>query len=417
MPSLFFLMKITDIQMMRLWGPRNHGVGGGSAKVAKVIVRVDTDAGIYGLGEADDFMGVRQGIAYMREYFRGRDAFATNAIISEMLYGTVAPYSDGTIRGVMPNNIIACSMCSPTATPWGPVVWAASGVEIALCDLIGKALKTPAYNLLGGQFRNQARVYLDRSSPDDITDLSAWEKMAAETAALGFTQMKFDIDFMATECVTDVWTRSLSLKQINRIVERLDVVRKAAGPDFEICVDCHMQYNVPDAIRVANALGHLNLLWLEDPTPITNPDSCAQVREKSPVPICIGEMFIAEQFRLFVDHHACDILHPDVLFCGGMRELQRIAQYAELNHLPIAFHSNGGAIATIAAANVGATCRNFLGVEYHFIETLWIGEYVHRDVPLFRDGQVVLSDAPGLGIELNREVCAQHLAPGESLFD
>ena len=411
-------MKIISIRMMRLWGPRNHGVGGGSAKIARVVVRVDTDAGIYGLGECDDFMGVRQGIAYLDEYFRGRDPFSINAIVSEMLYGTQAPNPAGAPRGPMgKNNIIAVSMCSPTATPWGPVVWAASGVEIALCDLLGKALKTPAYNLLGGKFRDHARVYLDRSSPDDITDLGAWEKMAAETVASGFTQMKFDIDFMATECVKDVWNRSLSLRQINRIVERLTVVRQATGPDFEICVDCHMQYNIPDAIRVAQALAPLQLLWLEDPTPITNPDSCAQVRAKSPVPICNGEMFIAEQFRLFVDAGACDVLHPDVMFCGGMHELRRIADFAELNHLPVAFHGNGGALATIAAAHVGVASRNFLGLEYHFIETPWIGGFVRRDVPLFRDGQVVMTDAPGLGVELDREVCRQHLAPGESLFD
>ncbi len=410
-------MKITDIRMMRLWGPRHHGVGGGSTKIAKVVVRVDTDAGIHGLGEADDFMGVRQGIAYMAEYFRGHDAFAANRLLSQMLYGTQPPHPGGAKSGVMANGSVACNMCSPTATPWGPVVWAASAVEIALCDLIGKALKTPACNLLGGRFREGARVYLDRSSPADPTDLAAWERMAGETAASGFTQMKFDIDFMASETVTDVWNRSLSLCQINRIVERLGAVRRAAGPDFEICVDCHMQYNVPDAIRVARALEPLNLLWLEDPTPITNPDSCAAVREKSPIPICVGEMFIAEQFRLFVDREACDILHPDVLFCGGMRELQRIAQFAELHHLPVAFHGNGGAIATIAAAHVGAACRNFLGLEYHFIETPWIGEYVRRDVPLFRDGQVVVGDAPGLGIELDREVCKRHLAAGEALFD
>lgn len=410
-------MKITDIRMIRLWGPRNHGVGGGRAKIAKVIVRVDTDAGIYGLGEADDFMGVREGIAYMREYFLGRDPFAISAIVSEMLYGTQAPNPAEAKRGVMPNNINAVRMCSPTATPWGPAVWAASGVEIALCDLMGKALKTPAYNLFGGKFRNRAKVYLDRSAPEEISKLSAWRKMAAAAVASGFTQAKFDVDFMATECVADVWNRSLSLQQINRIVERLTVVRKTVGADFEICVDCHMQYNVPDAIRLAQALAPLNVLWLEDPTPITNPDSCAAVRAKSAIPICVGEMFIAEQFRLFVDHQACDILHPDVLFCGGMHELRRIANFAELNHLPIAFHGNGGALATIAAAHVGVTCRNFLGLEYHFIETPWLAEYVRRDVPLFRDGHVVLSDAPGLGVELNIEVCRKHLAQGESLFD
>ena len=104
------------------------------------------------------------------------------------------------------------------------------------------------------------------------------------------------------------------------------------------------------------------------------------------------------------------------MFCGGMHELQKIAQYAEVHHRSAAFHGNGGALATIAAANVAATCRSFLGVEYHFIETDWIGQYVRRDVPLFRDGHIPLSDAPGLGVELDLEVCREHLEPGETLL-
>ncbi len=402
---------------MRLRGPRNHGVGGGVSKIAKVVIRVDADNGSYGLGECDDFMGVRQGIAYMHEYFHGRDAFAVNAIVSEMLYGTVSPHPPHARPGEMPSGIIGIAMCSPTATPWGPVVWAVSGVEMALCDLVGKHLQVPVYNLLGGKFRDEVKVYLDRSTPDNIQDLDAWRLMAEDSTRDGFTQMKFDIDFMAADAVKDVWNRTISMTQINRIVERLTAVRQTVGPDFELCVDCHMQYNVPDAIRVANALAPLSLLWLEDPTPITNPDSCAEVRAKSPIPICVGEMFTAEQVRLFVEHKACDILHPDIMFCGGMHEMQRIAQYGELHHLPIAMHGNGGALATIAAANVAATCRNFLGVEYHCIETPWIGSFVRRDVPLFRDGKVPLSNAPGLGVELDLEVCRAHLAPGEKLFD
>jgi galactonate dehydratase len=410
-------MKITDVRMMRLWGPRVHDVGGGENKIAKVIIRVDTDAGIYGLGEVDDFMGMRQAIAYIREYFKGRDPFQINAIVSEMLYASLPPYHAEVKQGVMPGGIIACPSSSPTAVPWGPVVWSISGVEMALCDLVGKALKTPVYNLLGGKFRDSARVYLDRSSPHDITNLDAWRKMAAEAVESGFTQMKFDIDFMASDCTPDVWNRSLSLTQINKMVERLGVVRKAAGPNFELCVDCHMQYNVPDAIRIANALAPLNLLWLEDPTPIQNPDSCAEVRAKSPVAICVGEMFTAEQFRVFVDHKACDILHPDIMFCGGMHEMRRIADFAELHHLPLAMHGNGGALATVAAAHAAVASRNFLGLEYHFIETPWIGEYVKRDVPLFRNGTVPLTDAPGLGVELNEEVCRRQLAQGERMFD
>ncbi len=409
-------MKITDIRMMRLYGPRDHGVGGGESKIYKVIIRVDGEDGQYGLGECDHFSGVRECIAYMKAYFVGRSIFSVNAIISEMLYGTAAPHPEGTPSGIMPGNINAVKFCSPTATPWGPAVWAASGVDIALCHLVREVLGTPAYNLLGGKFRDSSRVYLDRSSPDDIADLSAWRTMAKETVDLGFSQMKFDIDFLATDHVDDVWNRTLSLNQLNRIVERLTAVREAAGPDFEICVDCHMQYNVPDSVRLLKMLEPLNLLWVEDPTPITNPDSCAEIRKKTTTPLCVGEMFIAEQFRLFIDHQACDILHPDPLFCGGMHEMRKIADYAELHHIPMAVHGNGGALATIASAHVGAASRNFLGLEYHFIETPWLAQYVKRDLPLFRDGHVPLDDSPGLGIELDEEVCRKHLADGESLF-
>lgn len=411
-------MKITDIRTMRLWGPRIHGLGGASdAKVARFILRIDTDAGIYGLGEVDDFMGVAEAIAYIREYFRGRDPFAVNAIVSELLYASLPPHHAAARHGVMPGQINATPATSPTATPWGPVVWAISGVEMALCDLVGKALKTPAYNLLGGQFRDKVRVYLDRSSPADVTDLDAWRRMADETAQEGFTQMKFDIDYMATDHVADVWNRSVSLSQVNRMVERLGSVRQTVGPDFELCVDCHMQYNAADAIRIATALAPLNLLWLEDPTPILNPDTCAEVRAKSPIPICVGEMFTLEQFSVFVDRQACDILHPDVLFCGGLHQMRRIADLAELHHRAVAMHGNGGALATVAAAHAAAASRNFLGLEYHFIETPWIGGYIKRDVPLFRDGHVPVTDAPGLGVALDEDVCRKHLADGERFLD
>jgi galactonate dehydratase len=297
------------------------------------------------------------------------------------------------------------------------VVWAASGVEMALCDLAGKALGTPVYNLLGGKFRDRVRVYLDRSSPPDVRSTDAWRRMASEAVEAGFTQMKFDIDYVAADRTRDVWNRTLSTEQINRTVERLGVVRETVGPDFELCVDCHRQYNATDAIRLAQALAPLNLLWLEDPTPTANPDSCAAVRAKSAIPVCVGEMFIAEEFRAFVDHGACDILHPDVLFCGGLHELRKIADYGELHHLPVAMHGNGGALAAVAAAHAAAASRNFLGLEYHFVETPWIGQYVTREVPLFREGHIPLTDAPGLGVELNREVCRKHLAPGEALWD
>src|SRR5206468_11371173 len=105
----------------------------------------------------------------------------------------------------------------------------------------------------------------------------------------------------------------------------------------------------------------------------------AAVRTDSPIPICTGEMLNAEQFRIFIDRRSCDIIHPDVLFCGGLHETRRIADYAELHYMPMAMHGNGGALATIAAAHVAAGVRNFLGLEHHFYEATWIGEFVTRE--------------------------------------
>ena len=99
-------------------------------------------------------------------------------------------------------------------------------------------------------------------------------------------------------------------------------------------------------------------------------------------------------------------------------ELRRIGDYAETHYIPLAMHGNGGALATIAAAHVAAASRNFLTLEYHFIEAKWIGEFVKREgqPSLFKDGHVVLTDAPGLGVEIYEQVCRENLATGEKLF-
>jgi galactonate dehydratase len=412
-------MKITSIRELRLFGPLVHGQGGETGnEIGKVVIRVDTDAGIYGLGEADDFMGVRDAVRYLDEYFRGRDPLEANAIISEFLWASLPPHPPDAPHGTRGGMMMVPSS-APTAIPFGPVVWAASGLDIALCDLAGKALNVPAYVLLGGRFRDRIRIYLDRSSPANVSDLGAWRAMGEEAKASGFQQIKFDIDYIAMDRQGDIWNRSLTLDQINRAVERLMAVREAVGPDFELCVDLHRQFNVPDAVRVAQALAPLNLLWLEDPSSDTDLDGYIQVRAKSPIALCVGEMFIPEQFRVFIDHGALDIVHPDVLFVGGMHEMRRVADYADLHRMPVAMHGNGGAIAAIAAAHVAAASRNFLGLEYHFIETPWIGAFARRagGRPLFEDGHLVLDDAPGLGIELDEEVCRANLGRGESLFD
>jgi L-alanine-DL-glutamate epimerase-like enolase superfamily enzyme len=142
-----------------------------------------------------------------------------------------------------------------------------------------------------------------------------------------------------------------------------------------------------------------------------------RVQSASPIPICAGEWCTADQFREIIDANACDIVHPDVLFAGGLAETRRIADYAELHGIPLALHNNSSALGVVASAHVAAASRNFIGLEYHFFDAPWIGEVLWRNGrPLFEGGHIVLDDTPGLGGELNEDVCRAHLCPGEVMF-
>jgi L-alanine-DL-glutamate epimerase-like enolase superfamily enzyme len=399
-------MKVTNIRTMRLEGPDPHGIGGQARTYSFLIVRVDTDADVFGIGEATDFPGVRDIIGQCREWLVGRDPAAIGPFVRGFLYGALPG----------PGPLPAQSIMSPTATTTGPAAWAVAGVEMALWDLAGRALGVPSHTLLGGAFRDQVRVYLDRSGVSDVADPGAWRVVGERAVAEGFDWIKFDLEQIAPELTADPWNRSISPRQLDLVAERVGAVRSAVGPGIDIALDGHMCFDVETAVRVAHVLEPLRLRWLEDPVPITSAASLARVREASPIPIAAGEMFTTEQFRLFVESSALDILHPDVLFVGGLREAQRAASLGDLHYLPVAFHDNGGAVTTIATANVAATIPNLLGMEYHFYDATWVGDFARRDVPLFRDGGIPLSDAPGLGFELDEAVCRRYLAPGESWF-
>ena len=172
--------------------------------------------------------------------------------------------------------------------------------------------------------------------------------------------------------------------QVRLTVERLAIVREIAGPDAEIALDGHFSFDVETAIRLARALEPLDLKWFEDPVPILNFDAQKRVRDESPIPICAGEMLVADQFREMIDRRAVDIVHPDLLFVGGLHEGKKVADYADLNGIPLAIHNNGSAMNTVAEAHLGAACPNFIGLEYHFWDAKWIGQVVRREgVPLF----------------------------------
>jgi L-alanine-DL-glutamate epimerase-like enolase superfamily enzyme len=327
-------MKVTDIRTMRLEGPDPQGIGGQARTCSFLLVRVDTDAGVFGIGEAADFAGVREIIALCREWLVGRDPLAIGPFVRGFLYGALPG----------PGPLPAQSIMSATATTTGPVSWAIAGVEMALWDVMGRALGVPSHTLLGGAYRDRVRVYLDRSGVADVADLGAWRGLGERAVAEGFDWIKFDLEQITPELTADPWNRSISGRQLDLVAERLGAVRAAVGHGIDVALDGHMCFDVETAVRVARALEPLGLRWFEDPVPITSAASLARVREESPIPIAAGEMFTTEQFRLFVEAGALDILHPDVLFVGGLGEAQRAASLGDLHYLPVAFHDNGGAV-------------------------------------------------------------------------
>ena len=297
----------------------------------------------------------------------------------------------------------------------GPIVWAMSGIEMALMDLIGKQAGLPVYALLGGKFRDRVPVYLDRSGPTDVSNLDEWRRLASETVASGYTKFKFDIDYVAPDLVSDVWSRSIGREQMISIAKRLGAARDAAGDEAEISVDCHMHYDLVSSIELSKMLDSIGISWLEDPVPVMDLGALAEIREKSAVPICAGEMYTFDLAKLAINLKAVDILHPDILFAGGLHETKKLCELANANGLPIAFHNNSTALGFTATAHLGASIGNIMASEYHFYDAEWSKNWINRSncSSLICDGFIELDDTPGLGIELNEEVCIELLAPGE----
>ncbi|MGD0638311.1 MAG: mandelate racemase/muconate lactonizing enzyme family protein, partial [Nitrososphaerales archaeon] len=197
-------------------------------------------------------------------------------------------------------------------------------------------------------------------------------------------------------------------------VKLVESVREAVGGNVEVAFDCHWQYSVKDAIRLADRLEPYDLLWLEDPIHSENARAMAKVSKRSPVPICTGEHKVSRHgFRELVECQAADVLSPDVQKAGGMSETKKVADYADQYYVPLAPHNIASPVGTMAAVQVSATIPNFLLLEYHANDIPWWGKLVKpKGRPVVKDGRISLPTGPGLGIELDEEEVQKHLKKG-----
>jgi galactonate dehydratase len=385
-------MKLTDIETFVVGNPPPH-FGGRYF----VFVKITTDTGVSGIGEAYCVPFEPHLVAKMIEDVFARYAAGNDPHDIENLWRRV--YSSGF-----------------TQHPDLTLIGVLSALEMACWDIIGKEANKPVYKLLGGQVHERLRAYTYiYPRPGDQSDVYHDPDLAAERAAeyleQGFTALKFDPagPYSAFD------GRQLSLEALDLSERFAKLLREAVGIKADLLFGTHGQMTAAGAIRLAKRLEPYDPLWLEEPVPPDAPEEMAKVARATSIPVATGERLTTKyDFARLLQSGAAAILQMNLGRAGGILEAKKIAGMAEVYHVQIAPHLYCGPI--VGAANIQiATCSpNFLILES--IED-WGGFHTQiLKTPIqFEDGHVIPPTAPGLGVELNEEVARAHPYTGTLL--
>ncbi|MFN0171575.1 MAG: galactonate dehydratase [Bryobacteraceae bacterium] len=369
-PMMQATAQVGSRPAMKITGIHTFLVGAGGRNW--IFVKVETDQGIHGIGEA---------------YSCGPDE-ATVAVIRDFKSWLV---------GQDPRNIehLWNMMVAFTRFPGGLVVNAAiSGIEHALWDIAGKAAGLPVYMLLGGKVREKIRVY--QSIGGDSPQQAA-ESASNLVAKYGYTALKMNPQGSGdNQRPYNSSTRSAG--------ERVRAVREAVGPDVDIGCDIHARFfEMRRALALARAIEPYHPMWLEEPIRPENEEAMQKLAEHVNLPLASGECnYMRHEFRKILALQALDIIQPDICLCGGLWEMKKIASMAEAHYVMVAPHNPMGPVATAVNVHFAASTPNFFVLEYHPDD-----ESPRKDVvkePLMvKNGYIPLPNKPGLGIELNEE--------------
>jgi len=356
------------------------------------LVRVYTDAGVTGTGEAYWGAGVPELIERMRPFLLGENPLDIDRLYEHLIQKMSG---EGSIEGV--------------------TVTAVSGIEVALHDLAGKILDVPAYQLLGGKYRDSVRVYCDCHTEAEADPEACADEAERVVEELGYDALKFDLDVPSGH-EKDRANRHLRPGEIRHKVEIVERVTERVKDRADVAFDCHWTYTRDSAKRLADALEEYDVWWLEDPVPPENLQVQEDVTESTLTPITAGEnRYRVTEHRRLLEDGAVDIVAPDLPKVGGMRETRKIADVANQYYVPVAMHNVSSPVATMAGAHVGTAIPNLLAVEYHSYELGWWSDLVEEDV--IEDGRIEIPEKPGLGVTLDMDTVSEHLVDGETLFD
>lgn len=334
-----------------------------------------------------------------------------------------------------------------------------SGVEIALWDLAGKAYGVPIYQLLGGKYRDEVRVYADTDvdGKHSGTDMGITLKKRID---LGFTFLKMDLgigllldepgtisaplgfidemkryashvlnaqggsvtaDMVKHQKSYQIVTTAHPFTGIQITEKGLDYlenyvreVREVIGYEVPLAIDHFGHVQLESCIRFCRRMEKYNLAWVEDLAPWMYTDHYVRLRNSTCVPICTGEdIYLKENYEKLIKAGGVSVIHPDILTCGGALELKKIADIADDHGVAVAIHMAESPIACMAAVHTAAAMHNILALEYHSVDVPWWSSMVKGlPEPLISRGFIKVPETPGLGIEsLNEEVLKEHINP------
>lgn len=351
-----------------------------------VFVKVETDEGLYGWGEASLEWKTRSLVGAVEDFAPmvvGEDPTRIEHLYQKM-------YRQSFWRV----GVIGLS--------------AISAIEQACWDILGKSLDQPVYKLLGGAVRDKVRMYTHLGGGDMR---AVYESQRSDDSRI-FVDRALEVvekGYSAVKVLITPPTEPLNSIAAYRYAEKMmAALREAVGEGVDIMIDCHGRHSLGNAIEFCRILAPYRPYFIEEPVPPDNVDVLLEVRRASPVPIATGERLVTRyQFREVIEKQACHVIQPDLCHCGGLWEAKKIAAMAEVYTMGVAPHNPLGPVANAAALHFDLSTPNFLIQEDMLTDVPWRWEVVRHSLKT-ENGYWLPTDVPGLGIEVDETAAAKH---------
>ena len=385
-------MKIIEVKTFVVGVPPPHFGG-----LYWIFLKLSADNGLAGYGEVYSVPFHPHVVAKMIEDVCARYVIGADPFHIERLWRII--YSSGY-----------------TQRPDTSILGVLSGIEMACWDIVGKELGKPVYELLGGRVHEKLRSYTylypnDSDQTNVYFDPNLAAQRAAEYVQLGFTAVKFD----PVSPYSAFDPRQLSLEALDLGEKFVKTIREAVGSKCDLLFGTHGQMTASSAVRLAKRLEPYDPLWLEEPVPPEKPEEMALVARQTSIPIATGERLSTKyEFARVLETRAASILQMALGRVGGLLEAKKIAGMAEAYYAQIAPHLYCGPIAAAADIQLSTCTPNFL-IQESILTWGGFHAQILKEPIQWQAGYIIPPTKPGLGVELNEEVAAQHPYTGQRL--